>query len=292
MKSLLFLLIMVPAFLAFPQQPPATDIYLFDLKIRRSGLVLTSKLNITSRKGYDNQPFFHPQQPLLYYASAGSDGRTDVLVYNYKTAETSRLTQTPEREYSPTVTPDGKFISCIIQHDNGAQDLGMYPVNGGNPTILIENLIVGYHAWINDHALLLFVLGQPNTLRVYDIPTKQDKVLAQHVGRSLHRIPGQANMSFIDKQTDGWLIKKYNPQSESITTIAATLPGREDIAWTSDGKVLMSDGTQLYYLSPGRDTTWKVISMPKGFTLKNITRIAVSADGTKLAVVAEDEFHD
>ncbi len=292
MKAFLYLIIIFPAFQVFSQQPPATDIFIFDVKIRRSGITLFNPENITARKGYDNQPFFHPEKSLLYYASADDNSRTDIMAYNYQTRETSRLIHTSEREYSPTVTPDKQFISCIIQRDNGAQDLGKYPINGGEPVILINNLTVGYHAWINENQLLLFVLGQPNTLRLYDIRTKQDKILAQSIGRSLHRIPGSNEMSFIEKGDTAWFIKKYNPKNGSITTLAETLPGREDLAWTPDGKILMSDGTQLYYLIPGKESSWKRVAQAQPIILKNITRLAINTQGTKLAVVAEDDIRN
>lgn len=288
MKAFLYPIIIFPALQLFSQQPPATDIYIFDMKIRKSGIILSNPQNITARKGYDNQPFFHPENPLLYYASADEDGRTDIMVYNYQTDETSRLTHTAEREYSPTATPDGKFISCIIQRDHGAQDLGKYPVNGGEPIVLINNLTIGYHAWINENQLLLFVLGQPNTLRLYDVNAGEDKILAQNIGRSLHRIPGTDEMSFVEKQQDNWFIKTYNPQNGNISTITTTLPGHEDLTWTPDGKILMSDGTKLYYFTPGKGGVWKKITLPQEIILKNITRLAVNKQGTKLAVVAED----
>lgn len=293
MKVFLFLIIIFfPVIQAYSQQPPSTDIYVFDLKIRKGEMIPVNAKNITARKGYDNQPFFHPEKPLVYYASADEDDRTDIFFYNYETGETNRLTKTTLREYSPTVTPDKQFISCIIQRDNGAQDLGKYSIAGGEPVILIDHLIVGYHAWINENELLLFVLGQPNTLRLYDVNTKKDKILSENIGRSLHRIPRSSEMSFVEKGANGWFIKKYNPKSGNITTLAETLPGREDLTWTPDGKILMSDGAQLYSLRPGKDTAWKKVALPEDMIFKNITRLAINKQGTKLAVVAEDDIRN
>ncbi len=84
----------------------------------------------------------------MYYSSFDEDGRSDIKSHNLDSGETSNFTETSEREYSPTVTPDGKFVSCIIQRDNGAQYLGKFPIDVGVPVILIDDLIVGYHAWI------------------------------------------------------------------------------------------------------------------------------------------------
>jgi len=149
-----------------------SEIFLFDLSIKKDKLVLSTPKNITNHVGYDNQPSFHADQPLIFYSSFNPDGRSDIKSYDYEKGETRSLTQTTEREYSPTLTPDKQFVSCIIQRDDGAQNLGKYPVGGGQPTVLIDNLIVGYHAWVDQDRLLLFVLGEPQTLHLYNVKTK------------------------------------------------------------------------------------------------------------------------
>lgn len=287
MKKNFILLALAISVTAVAQQPPGTEIYLFDLVVKKKSVELVNPKNITNRSGYDNQPHFHPEKPLVYFSSADETGRTDIMVYNYETSETKKFTNTPEREYSPTVTSDGKFISCIIQRDNGAQDLGKYPIEGGEPVIIVDNLTVGYHAWINDDALVLFVLGRPNTLRLYSISEKKDQELATNIGRSLHRIPGTNDISFIDKQGAAWLIKKYSHKTGSIETIAPTLPNREDLAWTADGKILMSDGSAVFYWS-SKKKEWSPIALSSNFLLKGVTRLAVNNGMTKLAVVVDE----
>lgn len=287
MKTIFILPLLLFGAQLVAQQPPGTEIYLFDLKVKKNSIQLVNPKNITNRSGYDNQPHFHPEKPLVYFSSADESGRTDIMVYNYETGETKKFTNTSEREYSPTVTPDRKFISCIIQRDNGAQDLGKYPIDGGEPVIVVDNLTVGYHAWINDNALMLFVLGRPNTLRLYSISEKKDVVLAENIGRSLHRIPGTNDISFIDKQGEEWHIKKYESATGMIVTITPTLPNREDLAWTSDGKILMSDGEKLFYWV-SKKKQWSPVIMPSNFLLKGITRLATNNSMTKLAIVVEE----
>lgn len=274
--------------LVFAQQPPGTDIYLFDLAFKKGKFVLTNAVNISDRKGYDNQPFFHPDKPLIYYASADEEGRTDILVYNYASNETQKLTNAPEREYSPTATPDKKFISCIIQRDNGAQDLGKYPIDGGNAEIIIDNLTVGYHVWRDDNTLFLFVLGQPNTLHEYSVTDKTDKIISQNIGRSLHRVPGTTNISFVDKGSAEWTIKKIKRKDGTIETVGKTLPGREDLTWTPGAKIIMSDGVKLFYWMPGKSKDWTPIYFPDGLSLSGLTRLTVNAKGNKIAVVANE----
>jgi len=264
-----------------------TDIFLFDLSIKKDKITASKPVNITKHKGYDNQPFFHPELPIIYYSSFGEDGRADIVSYNYKTAKTSAITQTTEKEYSPTVTLDQQSLSCIIQRDDGTQDLGKYPIEGGEPHIIIDNMKVGYHVWADNSHLGLFILGTPNTLHYILLPIKKDTIIAQNIGKSLLRVPNEAAISFVHKVSDTeWVIKKLVNKTLAITPVINTLPGREDLAWTPDGKIIMSDGTKLFFTQPGKSTTWTEIDISSGFeVLKTVTRIAVSPDGKKLAVV-------
>ncbi|MFZ2906704.1 MAG: hypothetical protein WAZ98_10920 [Cyclobacteriaceae bacterium] len=284
----ILILLMLPGMVYSQQQPPATEIYLLDLSISKKGIALSNPRNITNHPGYDNQPSFHPDESILYYTSANAEGRTDLIEWNYETDTDRFVTQTPEREYSPTVTPDKKFISCIIQRDNGAQDLGQYPVGGGTPDILINTLTVGYHAWIDADNLLLFVLGDTLTLRKYTLSSKKESILSTKIGRSLHKIPGTSAMSFVHKAwEDVWVIKKINPDG-TMEDLIHTIPGHEDLTWTPDGKIIMSDGKQLFYYQPGKPQHWREIEMPEQMPSGSISRLAVSPNGDKIAIVVTE----
>jgi hypothetical protein len=288
MKKPGLILLFVLPILVRAQQPPGTEIYLLDISITQSKVTVGNPKNITNRQGYDNQPFFHPDKSLLYYTTADAEGKTDLVEYNYKTKTSRNFTQTPEREYSPTVTPDKKFISCIIQRDNGAQDLGKYPIDGGEPVVLINTLTVGYHAWINAENLLLFVLGDTMSLRQYNLVSKKDTIIVKDVGRSLHDVPKSTSMSFVHKISESdWQIK-YLHANGFIQTIISTLPGREDLTWTPDGKIMMSDGKKLFYYEPGRSTSWQEIEMPPTMPTGTITRLAVNPKGNQLAIVVSE----
>ncbi len=287
MKSLATLITVLTVISGFAQS--GSEILLFDLKIKKSKITLSNPKNITNHPGYDNQPGFNRNEPVLYYSSFNDDGRSDIKSFNYETNTTESFTQTSEREYSPTHTPDGEYLSCIIQRDNGAQDLGKYPLAGGDPYTIIDNLTVGYHVWADNSHLAMFILGEPNTLHYLRLPTKEDTVLAQNIGRSLHKIPGERALSFIQKNSTNWEIKRLDTETMLITTIARTLPGQEDICWTTDGKIISSDGTKLFVFDPKKEKSWKEIQLQAGAQLlKGVTRLAVNAKGDKLAVVVAE----
>lgn len=277
-----------------------SEIYLFDLKINGDQLTIAGGKNITNHKGYDNQPFFHPSQPLIYYSSFDDSGRSDIKYFNYETKETKNLITTHDREYSPTVTPDGKFISCILQRDHGAQDLVKYPVNGGRPEVLVWHLKVGYHSWVGTNKVFLFVLDDTihNSLHNYDVSTNMDTVVAENIGRSLHKVPREYAMSYVQKLTDKqYVIKKYVVSTGVSSPIINTLPGQDFFCWvetpgdTRKRFLLSGDGNKLFYHFDNssvefKDKQWQPINIEGDVKmLKGITRLAVSADNTKLAIV-------
>jgi hypothetical protein len=288
-KVILFFLLLVISYEVISQ--PATEIYLFDLKIRRDQIILRNPRNISNHKGYDNQPFFHPDRPLLYFVSASEAGRTDIVEHNYHSNKARKLTQTHDREYSPTVTPDKQFISCILQRDSGAQDLVKYPVAGGEPVVMINDLIVGYHAWGDEDKVAVFALPLPFRLHVVDLKTKHNTVVAERIGRSLHKIPGKKAISFIQKVSDeAWEVKSLDIETLQATPITTSLPGKEhDMAWTPDGKILMSDEKKIFFFEPGKSQSWKEAEIIPGTQLTTITRLAVSPDGKTLAVVMSEQ---
>ena len=156
---------------------------------------------------------------------------------------------------------------------------------------MIDNLKVGYHVWASKNQLLLFVLGDSsNTLHLYDISKKTDKGLATNIGRSLHKIPGENAMSFIqiisefEKQ-----IKKINLATGEISLITNTMPGQEYITWLQSDILLAGRGTGLFIYNTKLPEGWQPVFL-EGETsaLKGITRIAVNENKTKLAVVISE----
>lgn len=284
-RTLLCISLLIPAFM---YSQGGSEIMLFDLSIHKNSGHLTNPRNITQHPGYDNQPFFHPTQPLLFYASFDDQGRAEIRSYNLKSKKTIQVTQTSEREYSPTVTPDLKYVSCIIQRDNGAQDLGKYPLEGGTAVVMVDYLTVGYHAWLDNSNVGLFVLGEPNSFHILRLPDRADTVIATNIGRSVHKVPGEHAISFVVKAETGWQIMKWDHENKKLILLAPCLPNREDLAWTPDGKMIMSDGTGFFVWGGTDQQKWIPITTPPDWKGKEITRLTVSADGKMLAAVVAE----
>jgi hypothetical protein len=287
MKNILLLSFMLSQLIANAQG--GTEILLFDMEIKNGEVLLRNGKNITSHKGYDNQPYFYKKK--LYFSSADND-QMDIKVYDLKRSSTSTITNTIDNEFSPTVTPDKKHISVILQQKDKSQDLVKYSLKTRKPVSLIDDLTVGYHAWIDKDNVALFILEDSTTFNLhrYNVETHKDLVITQNIGRSLHNIPGTKMISLVEKISNKeWLIRKFDPSTNAITTIATTLPQKDNLAWTRNGWILMSDGKDIFYYKPGVSKTWNKITIAgDNSLLKGVTRLAVNEKNNKLAVVVTE----
>ena len=286
MKKLLVLLFV--SNLLFAQS--GTEIFLLDITISSENITLSNPTNITNRKGYDNQPFFHPSQPLLYY-TAMQEGQTDIWSYNLKTGVGLQITNTIDSEYSPTVTPDKKYLSCIVQRkSNGDQDLVKYNIKNPTETRMIfesqKTGKIGYQAWLNPNELISFVLGNPQTLHYQHLISKKDTIIATNIGRSLHLIPKQKAFSFVQQIEKKWLIRSFNPQKNTIIDIAESHPDSEHYnAWLSENTILESRNTDIFSYSL-MTKEWKIVNLPNILLKRKISRMAIK--GNKIAIVVEE----
>ncbi len=284
MKHLIYPCLLVASTL-LAQGPPPTTIHLADFN--ETSWALSTPAKISTLPGYNNQPSFLADGTLLYTADV--DGQTDIFHYNPKTESTKRLTWSQESEYSPTIMPDGTRFSVIrVEHD-GIQRLWNFPLEGGPGEIILPHVKpVGYHVWLTGSRLALFVLGEPNFLAEVISGQSTPKRLLAPIGRCLLRIPGQSAYSVVQKTDDtNWSVKRVDLETGAISTLAATLPGSEDYAWTPSGSLIMAQGQVLYRLKPGEDKEWLKIADLGKAGLTKISRLALSTDGKKIALVSD-----
>jgi dipeptidyl aminopeptidase/acylaminoacyl peptidase len=224
----------------------------------------------------------------ILFTSIREGNQSDIYRYNIADGSTSRVTQTAESEYSPTVTPDGKFFSVIRVEKDSTQRLWKFPISGGEPVLVLERIKpVGYHVWIDEKNLALFILGNPNTLQVVEVGTEKAETAASSIGRSLHRRPRQNKINFVRKVSDQeWMIEEMDIKTKKISSLSKTLPASEDFVWTAKGTMLMAKGAKLYSLNPEKDKDWKEVADFSSSGVKSITRLAVSPQGDRLAMVA------
>jgi len=268
-------------------QAPGTDIYLATLSGKGAALRAGSPVNVTARPGYDNQPAFSPDGGTLYFTS-GREGQSDIYRYEITTRRTAAVTATPESEYSPTVTPDGRHLSVIRVERDSTQRLWSFALDGGAPRLLLDSIKpVGYHVWLNPDTVFVFVLGSPATLRRAELAHGTAVILAKDIGRTLLRVPGRRAISYVQRDSSGGWIRSLDPVTGAGENLARLPEGNEFYTWTPGGELLAARGNRLLRWDTGA-AGWETVAEFAEPGLQRITRLAVSPAGDRIALVGEE----
>jgi hypothetical protein len=265
----------------------SSDIYLFDIQMNNNSLKLINGKNLTEREGYDNQPHFVDDRALLYTSQRGD--QTDIYAFDFVQNTAGNLTRTPNTsEYSATLTSDKGFISTIMVEEDGTQRLWKFPITGGTPTLVLDDIKpVGYHAWYNEK-LALFVLGRPATLQVANALTQEVSTITGNIGRCLAPIPASGKISFVHKEAGkAWMIKSLDMNTMEIADIVETLEGSEDYAWAGPNRLIMAKDSKVFECVLDGDKTWKEIADLSDMGITKLSRIAIDKGIKRLAIVGE-----
>ncbi|MCE3277912.1 MAG: hypothetical protein K0S44_103 [Bacteroidetes bacterium] len=275
-------------------QLPSTDIWLLDIKTEKDSIILSNPVNVTNRPGYDNQPGFSPDGKYLLYTSIRDEKQSDIYKYDLKTKKISQFTNTPTTsEYSPTFMPDGKNISVVMVEPDSTQRLWKFPIKGGAPSLIMDKVdSIGYHCWLDSNNVALFLITNPFQLVFTNIRTQNSTyVVRDTIARGMNLITNNKKREFFysykgiiysigvdekNKSNGGWF-KKYDG---------------EDFTFLNNQTITMADKSRIYInkfrtSEKLKGNAWREVKDLSLIGIKKITRIAVSKDGTKMAIVAE-----
>lgn len=273
------------------QATPGTDIWAFRISGSGASVDLNSAVRVTERAGYDNQPHFPPGERLIFYTAIDSIGQADIWRFDLRARSTQNVTRSePESEYSATVLPSLSRFSAIRVEADSTQRLWSFSSTGDNPELVLEAIQpVGYHAWLSEDTLALFVLGAPATLQIASVREGTAEIVAEDIGRSVHRTPGTGTASFVQWEEPGvGHIAEYDVATGETRTLAPLLEGNEFFTWGPDGVLLMGHGSKLFRWILGSSDSWLEVVDFGPLGINGITRLAVSPEGGWIAVVAAD----
>ncbi|MGY8914141.1 MAG: nuclear transport factor 2 family protein [Flavobacteriales bacterium] len=285
MKKLLAIALCFLPFALYSQTNP--EVYLFDIEKDGDSVLFLNPKNISNNEGYDNQPSFFDDENLLF--SSTRNGQTDIKKYGIKNGESSWLSNTPNgSEYSPLRIPGNNDISAIRLDKDGTQLLYRYSKSHETPEVLLTDSKVGYQLWFNAYILITTVLTEEGMdLVVTNFKDNSNYTVQKNVGRSLHKIPNSNLISYISKEDALGTIKSLDPISGATKEIMRPFLMKEDVCWLPDGSLLTGYGNQLFKFDPKVDEDWTMVHIFEDKDINMISRLAVNATATQLALVAD-----
>jgi len=295
--------LVLSALLAFAsltlQAQEGSDIWLGQLDVNDKRPIRTL-VQITDTERYSNQPYFFNN--MLYFTQMEAENaQTDIYSFDLNTGEQKNLTQSLSSEYSPTPIPSQEAMSVIRVNAGGKQELWSLDMQGNATKNLVPAVEpVGYHVWLDETKLLLFVLGEPNTLQLAYAShseseadaTPDAKLIDENIGASLYQYKHSDWLLYSQTSEEGHWIKGYNKQTHAIRQIAKLPDETQYFTISPSGFAFTSDGKAVYYrqiienenkLSPfGK---WQSIDIDEPACAKGVSRIAIAPDESMIALV-------
>jgi hypothetical protein len=265
-------------------QLPKSNIYMMDFAQIGDSIFFENPQFMTffNQNGYNNQPSFFSDDLVFLTSNYYDPEKTEIIKLDISKSRLSRVTKTRQSEYSPTLMPNKKDFSCIrTEKDGKDQSLWKYPVDqsDGGQRLLDELSTVGYHCWISEEEVALFLVGDPLKLVIANIVSGSTKYLLNNIGRCLKLSPA-GELIIVHKLLDNkWYLKKYDPLIGTFKIITETLPGKEDFGVLPDGAIIMANGSEIWKFDNSNIIdTWKKMDDLSNLGMKDITRISISSN--------------
>ena len=271
----------------------ASDIYLFDLDEQDSIISISNPINISNGEGYDNQPSFTEDSMAVLFSSF-RNGQADISKYYLDENYRVWITNTKVSEFSPKSYPGKKkLFTCVRLNEDGTQLLYKYAYKNKAPEVMIPDITVGYYLWFDEKIVVSYVIGEIESLQVSNLKYKIKYPIQNNIGRSIQKIPlaasiGENLVSFISLEHEVPEIYSINPMTSDSKYIIDALEGSQDLAWTKKGSMLMGKENNIYKFNPGKDKSWTPINIECDLPLDGISRIVISPNGKKIAVVVSE----
>lgn len=268
------------------QNIPDTEIFIFDINAENNGFSIQNVSLISQNKGYNNQPSFFDSKHLIY--SGIREGETDIAQYNLQNSETSWISNTRQgSEFSPQRIPETTEIAAVRLDTSGLQRLYSYDYKTGKSKELIPEVKVGYFCFFNKKEVLVAVLAESGLdLVMSDLENSSSEKIISNVGRSIHKVPKNNTLSYTLPNEEGnYDIYLFDPSTGKSFFVCELPGGTQDFTWLDQYRIITGVGSKLYIFDTFGGEAWVKVADLSGDGILDITRLAVNAEGSKLALV-------
>lgn len=265
-------------------------VFVFDIQINDDQAELSNFQEIPHEKGYNNQPSFISDEEILF--SSTNNNQADIRKYNLKSNSLQWIhPQTEGGEYSPQIIPESEAVAAVRLDLDGLQRLYKYDLKNNTNTLLIPNLPVAYFIFYDAETLLATVLNEDDMdLVKIDLAENSSEVLFSHAGRNLGKIPNSEWVSYtLINEAEEMDLYTYDFKTGESVFICQLPYGVQDYVWLDDSKILAASGYRLFLFDTWEESEWNYAGSAEKFGVDGITRMALSPNGKKLAVVGKKQ---
>lgn len=264
-----------------------SQVYIVDIVQNTEGFQFQNFKKISTDKGYNNQPSFKDNNTLLY--AKNNEGQTDIGCYNLiENSEIFWNSKTEGGEYSPQSVPGSETISAVRLDLDGLQRLYEYSKNSSGVEV-ISNQVVAYYIWYNKETLVSSVIENNELyLMINHLNVGENYTLLKGSGRSFYKVPNSNAVSYTaSNEEKNWDVYQLDMETLESYFVVQLPIGVQDIVWYNDSTIFIGSGSQIFVYDLYGTGDWQKITDFSEEGITNITRLALSPDGTKLALVAE-----
>lgn len=287
MKPIMLTLLCITSALWAQQGLPVHQLHLVEVTQAGDRLSLGDPVQITREQTYQNQPEFLANGDILFTAFQQASNQTDIMRYRAADGVIVKQLESGLSEYSPTLMPDGKHFSVVRVEQDNSQKLYQISLETGVETNVIPRASrVGYHTWLPQNRVALFVVAANPRLVIYDQNEEEFEELFERVGRCIKPVPGTEFFSAVHKgRPNEWYVRAVKGMGKEIEDWFPTLEGSEDYIWLDSNRMLMAKAGAIYLYHRSTSKEWQLVRDFADQGLANITRMAISQDHRQLVVV-------
>ncbi len=266
---------------------PSTEVYLLDLNASEAQFSVANFRNISNNSGYDNQPSFQSDNLVLFAGNNG--GQTDIAQYNIKFNRRFWYHEgSASSQYSPQRIPNSQHVLSVHLDSTGKQRLFHHHLTSLEYKEAHPDIQLAYFIMYNESTLVGAVLGNNGLdMVVANLQTKSVDTMFYGAGRSFHKIPNSKAVSYtlVNEEGNHEIFQLDLDTFESF--FVAQLPvGVQDHIWLNETTLLLGSTTKLFLHDLFGNGEWEEAIDLSEYGITDITRLAISPDGLKLALVA------
>ncbi len=292
--ALVGLCISAPASLAGAQSspPPPVNLYVADLTYDHGAVHIGKPKKLTGDRGINSQPSFTPDGKAILFVSRrdSANAQGDVYRIDLRSGVETRITNTPEMENSPTMTPDGKLMVIRWTPETLFKEWGpwLYDMKGAPLKGVLPGAdTVGYYVRTG---ATTYAMVRPKTRRAIALFDSRRGTMTDYDWEVSNlppqRIPGQSAVSYTRVDSlNGNSIRRLDLVSRHTVEVAPAVAGRTVHAWARGGTLLMGKNNTIYSLKPP-SRKWTEVAAFDDPELQDINAYVVSPSGDKVILIS------